>query len=138
MMSKYKNIKVTVDGINFDSKREADYYLYLKKKKEEGLIKDFSLQPKFVLQESFRKNGVLFRAITYKADFKVENLDGKVDIIDIKGMQTTVFKIKQKLFERKFEERLILLTYVKKYGGWIEVEELEKLRKGAKENKLKK
>lgn len=134
--SKYNNTKVEIDGFKFDSKREVDYYLYLKKQKEEGQIADFSLQPKFTLQEKFRKRGKLFRAITYKADFKVVHLDGHVDIIDIKGVQTTAFKLKQKMFEYKFEEDLILLTYVKKFGGWIEVDEAERLRKLEKQKNL--
>ena len=42
-MSKYGAKKTVIDGIKFDSKMEGDYYLYIKKQKEDGKIKDFSL-----------------------------------------------------------------------------------------------
>ena len=32
-MNKYRNKKVEIDGIKFDSKHEGEYYLYLKKLK---------------------------------------------------------------------------------------------------------
>ncbi|MCC0650786.1 DUF1064 domain-containing protein, partial [Clostridioides sp. ZZV15-6598] len=57
-MSKYNNKKTTIDGIKFDSKDEAEYYLYLKDKKAKGEIKDFGLQQKFELQPKFKKFGV--------------------------------------------------------------------------------
>ncbi|MCC0650730.1 DUF1064 domain-containing protein, partial [Clostridioides sp. ZZV15-6598] len=57
-MSKYNNKKTMIDGIKFDSKDEAEYYLYLKDKKAKGEIKDFGLQQKFELQPKFKKFGV--------------------------------------------------------------------------------
>jgi hypothetical protein len=75
-----------------------------------GIIKDFSLQPEFILQESYkRKDGKKIRAIKYKADFKVEYLDGKIEIEDTKGIQTDVFKIKRKLLEAKYDIVLKIL-----------------------------
>lgn len=68
--SKYKNIKETIDGISFDSKKEARRYSYLKKAAELGLIYDLRLQHDFTLQEAYTKpNGERVRAIRYKADF---------------------------------------------------------------------
>ncbi|HLO11515.1 MAG TPA: DUF1064 domain-containing protein [Pseudoneobacillus sp.] len=128
-MSKFGAKKVTIDGIKFDSKMEADYYLVLLKSKELGLIKDFELQPKFELQESFRKRGKLFRKIEYRADFKVISNNDEVVIVDVKGFETTDFKIKRKLFEKKYPYELKLITFVKKYGGWVDVDELKQLRK---------
>ena len=49
MVSKYKNKKTVVDGITFDSKKEASRYLELKKLKDAGFIDDLELQVKFVL-----------------------------------------------------------------------------------------
>lgn len=102
--SKYRNKKVTIDGIEFDSKKEAHYYLKLKLLKQAGEIKDFGLQEKFVLQEGFNKNGKSHRPITYYADFIIDNLDGSTDVVDVKGMETQVFKIKKKLFEYKYPD----------------------------------
>ena len=45
-MAKYNNRKVTLDGIRFDSKDEARYYELLKRKKAQGEILNFELQPK--------------------------------------------------------------------------------------------
>lgn len=69
-MSKYKNIKVMVDGIKFDSKAEARRYAELKLMEDTGHIKELKLQPKFELQPKYKNNkGETIRAITYKADF---------------------------------------------------------------------
>lgn len=102
--SKYHNVKTMADGIEFDSKAEAKYYRKLVVQKAAGLIEDFSLQPKFELQEKFEKNGTKFRAITYKADFLVHHKDGRKEVIDIKskGTLTKEFRIKQKLFEMHY------------------------------------
>lgn len=105
--SKYNNTKTTVDGIEFDSRREADYYCQLKLLKRAGEIKDFGLQPRYELQPGFDKNGKRHRPITYAADFIITNHDGTTDIIDIKGVETQVFKIKQKLFEYKYPDKTL-------------------------------
>ncbi|WMM24023.1 DUF1064 domain-containing protein [Tissierella sp. MB52-C2] len=89
--SKYRNIKATVDGIEFDSKEEVEYYCKLKLLKQAGEIKDFGLQPRYELQPTFRKNGTTHRSITYVADFIIENNDGTTDVVDIKGLETKEF-----------------------------------------------
>lgn len=102
--SKYSNIKTVVDGITFDSKKEADYYCQLKLLKQAGEIKDFGLQPRYELLPTFRKNGTTHRSITYVADFIIDNNDGTTEIVDIKGVETQVFKIKKKLFEYMYPD----------------------------------
>ena|SRR5690606_10735870 len=102
--SKYNNKKVILDGIKFDSKKEAEYYCQLKLLKQAGKIKDYRLQPRYELQPAFKKNGKKYRAITYIADFAIANNDGTTDVIDIKGVETQVFKIKRKLFEYKYPD----------------------------------
>lgn len=102
--SKYRNQKTIVDGITFDSKKEAEYYCNLKLLKQAGEIKDFGLQPRYELQPTFRKNGTTYKSITYVADFVIVNNDGTTEIIDIKGVETQVFKIKQKLFEYMYPD----------------------------------
>ena len=67
--SKYKNKKVVIDGIEFDSKKESRYYQQLKLMERQGLIKDIRLQVKFELQPKYKKNGKTIRAINYIADF---------------------------------------------------------------------
>lgn len=103
--SKYGNKGTVIDGIKFSSQKEALRYVELKQLKAAGIVKDFEMQPKYVLQESFRKNGVLYRAIHYIADFRVTYSDGRIELEDVKGrFMTEVFKIKQKLFERRYPD----------------------------------
>lgn len=103
--SKYNNQKTIVDGTEFDSKKEAEYYCQLKLLKKAGEIKEIGLQPRYELQPGFEKNGVKYRPITYVADFVITNNDGTTEVVDIKGVETQVFKIKQKLFEYMYPDK---------------------------------
>ena len=99
MQSKYKNKKTQVDMYVFDSAKEAKRYKELKLLERAGEISNLELQPRFLLQESFRKNGRVYRMIEYIADFQyIEN--GKTIVEDVKGIQTDVFKLKHKIFEK--------------------------------------
>lgn len=130
--TKYGSKKVEIDGHVFDSKIEARYYEQLKWLQENNRILFFRLQPRYLLQEAFEKNGKKYRKIEYIADFEIHHLDGSIEVVDVKGVETEAFKIKKKLFEHKYPHKLSLVTYSKKWGGWIELEELEKKRKAAK------
>ena len=55
-MRKYGNKKVTVDGIKFDSKREANRYRELELMRRGGLIKNLEIHPKFTLMDGFTKS----------------------------------------------------------------------------------
>lgn len=108
-MSKYNSRKTTVDGITFDSKKEARRYLVLKKMEQDGEIKNLRLQVQFELLPSFvividgkKKKR---RPITYIADFVYYRDDEKV-IEDVKGLRTPVYKIKKKLFEYRYHETI--------------------------------
>ena len=102
-MNKYRNKKTIVDDYIFDSIQESRRYKELKLLLKAGQIQDLELQPHFLLQESFKKNGKKYRKIEYIADFKyIEN--GKTIVEDVKGLQTDVFKIKHKLFEKKYPD----------------------------------
>lgn len=103
MQNKYKNKKTQVDMYVFDSAREAKRYKELKLLERVGEISNLELQPRFILQDSFKKNGRTYRKIEYVADFKyIEK--GKIIVEDVKGIQTDVFKIKHKLFEKIYPE----------------------------------
>ena len=103
MESKYKNKKTQIDMYVFDSAKEAKRYIELKLLERAGEISNLELQPRFLLQESFKKNGKTYRKIDYVADFKyIEK--GKTKVEDVKGLQTDVFKIKHKLFEKKYPD----------------------------------
>lgn len=68
-MSKYHNKKVQIDMYVFDSIAESRRYKELALLERAGEIKDLELQPKFLLQEGFKKNGKTYRKIEYVADF---------------------------------------------------------------------
>ncbi|MBT2603765.1 DUF1064 domain-containing protein [Bacillus sp. ISL-53] len=127
-VSKYGNKIVYIDGYKFDSKAEAKYYEQLKWSQLHNQILFFRLQPRYQLQEAFKKNGRTFRKIEYVADFEVHNLDGSIEVIDVKGVETEGFKIKRKLFEKIYPHKLSLLTLDSTYGS-IELDDLKKLKK---------
>lgn len=100
-MTKYNNTKTTVDGIKFDSKREAARYSELKLLERAGKITDLILQPRFELIPKYEINGRKVRKMEYIADFQYfEN--GKTVIEDAKGFKTKEYLIKKKLFEFKY------------------------------------
>lgn len=87
----------------FDSIAESKRYKELKLLLKAGEISDLKLQPRFLLQGSFKKNGKTFRKIEYIADFQyIEN--GKTIVEDVKGIQTDVFKLKHKIFEKVYPD----------------------------------
>jgi hypothetical protein len=68
-MSKYNNKKTQIDMYVFDSILESKRYKQLALLEKAGEIKELKLQPRFLLQESFKKNGKTHRKIEYIADF---------------------------------------------------------------------
>ena len=68
-MNKYGNRKIIVDNIKFDSIKESIRYKELVLLQKTGKIQDLKLQPRFLLQESFKKNVKTDRKIEYVADF---------------------------------------------------------------------
>jgi hypothetical protein len=133
-MSKYGNTKVVIDGHKFDSKAESKYYVQLKWLKQAKQIKDFKLQPRFLLLESYKKNGKTIRKTEYVADFEITNLNGSLEIVDVKGVETPEFKLKKKLFEHRYDHTLKVVTLDETHG-WIELEKLKKLKKKPKKVK---
>lgn len=91
---KFGNIHTEVDGIRFDSKKEAEYYGQLKIRKKAGLIKDFELQKTFKIEV----NGV--HICDYRCDFVIYFPDGQISVVDVKSKATenlAAFRIKKAL-----------------------------------------
>jgi len=97
--SKYHNVRKEVDGIRFDSTKEARRYIELKVMQQVGEISGLGLQPEFILQPS--QNGI--RAIKYRADFDYM-VNGRRVVEDVKGLRTAAYRIKAKMFRVKFPE----------------------------------
>lgn len=101
--SKYHAKKTVVDGITFDSKREADRYLVLKSMEEDGAIEDLRRQVRYELMPAFDVDGSHYRPVFYVADFVyVDKETGKEVVEDVKGMRTDVYRLKSKLFARRY------------------------------------
>lgn len=99
--SKYHAKRTVVDGITFDSKREADRYLVLKSMEEDGTIEDLRRQVRYELVPAFDVDGRHYRPVFYVADFAYVE-DGKEIVEDVKGMRTDVYKLKSKLFAYRY------------------------------------
>lgn len=103
--SKYKAKKTEVDGIKFDSQKEANRYLDLLVLEKAGLIQDLDRQVRFELQPSYKKKGKTIRAIYYIADFVYyDTFKGQKIVEDTKGYRTEIYKLKKKLFEFKYPD----------------------------------
>lgn len=108
-MSKYKSKKVTIDGITFDSKKEARRYQELKILEKANIISDLKLQVKYVLipaqrepdvigkRGGIKKGSLIERECSYIADFVYTDSKGKIRVEDTKGVRTKEYIIKRKL-----------------------------------------
>lgn len=76
--AKYGNVRTTVDGHTFDSKKEAARYETLRRLKDAGGVLWFALQPQFLLDGG----------VVYRADFIVVWKDGSVVVEDVKSAAT--------------------------------------------------
>lgn len=110
MYNKYHAKKTWMKGRVYDSKFESEKAFELQLKQRAGLIKDLQEQVPFVLQEGYINNqGKKIRPIFYIADFVYEE-NGKKIVMDTKSpaTRTEVYKIKKKLFEKKYQEYIFL------------------------------
>ena len=96
--SKYHSNKVWVYGIAFDSQKEADYYCQLKLLLRGGVIDGFCRQARFVITAG--DDGT--KAVEYVTDFVIFFPDKTYKIVDVKGMETPVFKLKMKSLKEKY------------------------------------
>lgn len=103
--SKYSSAKTDVDGIRFDSKKEAEFYAELKLRERAGEISHLRLQPRYLLQKAFKHEGKQYREMEYVADFEYVE-DGITVVVDVKGFRTAVYMIKRKLFLYRYGDKV--------------------------------
>lgn len=104
----------------------------------DGTILNCDLQVKYELQPKFEKNGKKYKAINYVADFVITYANGEMVVVDTKGIADATAKLKKKMMDYKYPDlNYIWVGYCKKYGGWLEYGQLEKLRKENKNLKGK-
>lgn len=111
--NKYNNTKVKIDGIEFDSIKEADRYSKLKILQRSGAISDLKMQVRYNLipvlraeptevykrgpkKGQYKPGKVLENAVYYIADF-VYKENGKEVVEDAKGARTKEYILKRKL-----------------------------------------
>ncbi len=115
LVGRGKNARSTivVDGYNFDSNEELDFYYWVSEAKELGFINSFTYQPpSFVLFPGLKneRGKYVVREHVYTADFKIDFND-----------EWTVFRKANniKVFD-KFDERVVFVDVkggFNKFGG---------------------
>lgn len=113
--NKYRASKAEVDGITFDSRKEARRYKELKLLESAGEIKDLKMQVRFNLipeqreasDECYKRGKnkgqpkpgrIIERECAYIADFVYTRVsDGKTIVEDTKGMRTKDYILKRKM-----------------------------------------
>lgn len=90
--AKYGNKKTAYDGVEYDSALEANCAAQLDRMKRAGLVTGWDRQVKFPLAAG----------VKYVADFYVVYATGNPRVIDAKGVELPMFKLKRKLFEEKY------------------------------------
>lgn len=129
---------ITGKLICFDSKLEKKYYeeVVIPGLKD-GTIQTAYRQKRYTLQPSFKYNGKTIRAIEYISDFTLVYADGSVLVVDVKGRPTADAKIKKKMMHYVHPELPFIWVSHTKATGWMEYDELEKLRREKKKEKKK-
>lgn len=105
---KYGAKKAIVDNIKFDSQAEAKYYSKLKLLKRAKLIVDFEIQPEYIVYDGFVRDGKKYQPIKYRGDFLVTYPDGRIEVIDVKGMKTPVYEMKKKMFTDRYRDLVLV------------------------------
>ena len=119
---KYHSKKTVIDGITFDSRKEAERYSELKLLERCGAISNLELQKvyelipaQYELYERYGKNGnrlkdgkkCIEKSCVYKADFVyIDNETGQKVVEDVKGYKGgqaySLFSIKRKLMLERY------------------------------------
>lgn len=112
---KYLSKKQIIDGIEFDSKKEASRYAELKTLERSGKIKGLRMQVPYALipaqyeevkyytpktHQEKKKKHIIEREVKYIADFVYEK-DGEIVVEDVKGYRKSsaysIFVLKRKM-----------------------------------------
>lgn len=97
--NKYHNHPTTVDGVRFDSKKEARYYEQLKIRVATGEVSYFLMQVPLRLPGGSK----------YVVDFQVFFTEPgrREEYVDVKGTLTQVFRLKKREIEHQYPIRII-------------------------------
>lgn len=114
--NKFNAKRTTVDGITFDSKKEARRFGELKILERTKLIRDLEIQPAFPLgtddapvlvKSQGYPNG---RRAVYRADFRYYDVYSDLVIVeDVKGFDTAVSRLKRAVVEAQYKIEIRLI-----------------------------
>lgn len=98
--SKYRNVRVVVDGEKFDSKREAAYWQQLKYREKAGDLTRLERQSPWDLStDLFNQPGQRAVVCRYISDFCYFDRDEHLHVVDAKGKRTAIYELKKKWME---------------------------------------
>jgi len=110
--NKYNAVKTTIDGIIFDSKKEASRYLTLKILERTGVITRLELQPRYTISPGGIVDPITRKKMAarrFTADFRyIEN--GEIVVEEIKSAATakeTAYRLRRQLFLEQYGDKLI-------------------------------
>ena len=99
-MTKYRNKKTIIDWIKFDSKSEAEYFLKCKSNQN---IKNFILQPKYIIQEKIWKRLTKVSCNWIQIRFWIYNVKKRRSLLMWNDLQQQKQKWKEKCFWKTFQ-----------------------------------
>jgi Protein of unknown function (DUF1064) len=103
--NKYRAIPTRVDGIRFDSKKEAHRYAELLLLEKAGEIHDLERQPVFALFTVRETTGEFHEVGVYRADFRYRRgPTGVLVVEDVKSTatKTAVYRLKKRIVEAAY------------------------------------
>lgn len=105
-MNKFRNKKIFTKDGKFDSKKEMHRYLELAAMQEAGEITGLERQARYILVGSQkREDGTTERPVSYTADFRYTDKEGKIVVEDVKSPRTRKnpeYIIKRKLMLERY------------------------------------
>lgn len=100
----------------FASALESATFDWLKGLQDEGKIKDLKCQHTVVLQGGNKRT-----LIRWKVDFSFTNLEGQTELVEAKGVETDVYKLKLRLYRNLAPYRLTIVKGTWKHLKVVEV-----------------
>ncbi len=106
--NKFGAKRTEYNGVMYDSLREAWYARELdlrrKAKNDYDRVVKVVRQPRFPIMINDKK------ICEYVADFAVSYADGREEIIEVKGYETPVWRLKKKMFEAAYPDKKLVIV----------------------------
>ncbi|MCY9806543.1 DUF1064 domain-containing protein [Lentilactobacillus senioris] len=107
--SKFNNRHVVIDGIEFDSQLEGNYYLHIK-----ALKLDFKYHESFEILPKFSLSGKNYQHRIYTPDFTIYSKGELVSVIDCKGGNATITadsRLRMVMFMEKYRVPVVIAKW---------------------------